>query len=115
MDGMMRNMSSTQLLEWMAFYNLEPFGYQADRGLTAQICAVLAEINRDPKKRSEPFTPADFLPADDTQEELTEEQEKEERKKIFSRIRQMLQSPAPTKVTRDKKPPETVLRKRRQR
>jgi hypothetical protein len=28
----------------------------------ALVCSVLAEINRDKKKRSKAFTPADFLP-----------------------------------------------------
>lgn len=26
------------------------------------ICAVLANINRDPKRRSQPYEPADFMP-----------------------------------------------------
>ena len=28
----------------------------------AMICAVIAEVNRDRKKRKKPFTPEDFLP-----------------------------------------------------
>ena len=29
----------------------------------AMVCSTLANLHRDPKKRPEPFTPADFLPA----------------------------------------------------
>lgn len=28
----------------------------------AQVCWILAEVNRDKEKRSEPYTPFDFLP-----------------------------------------------------
>jgi hypothetical protein len=35
----------------------------------ALVCAVLANINRDPDKRSEPFTTADFLPGAKTEED----------------------------------------------
>lgn len=31
----------------------------------AQVCALLANIHRDSKKKSEPFTPSDFLPPED--------------------------------------------------
>lgn len=43
---------------------------------SAQICAMLANINRDEKKRPEPFTLMDFLPGGDKPEvkELTEHQ-----------------------------------------
>jgi hypothetical protein len=36
----------------------------------ALICSVLAEINRDKKKRPKPFTPQDFMP----KKKLTKEQ-----------------------------------------
>ncbi len=28
----------------------------------ALVCSILAEVNRDRKKRKKPFTPADFMP-----------------------------------------------------
>jgi len=28
----------------------------------ALICSVIAEVNRDPRKRKRPFTPDDFMP-----------------------------------------------------
>lgn len=62
---MLREMTSTQLNEWIAFYGLEPFGFQADlygHGITA---STIYNINRGKNK---PLQPHDFLP-----------QEKEER------------------------------------
>jgi hypothetical protein len=38
-------------------------------GPAAVICALLANIHRDPDKRSEPFTALDFLPGAPTQED----------------------------------------------
>lgn len=35
----------------------------------ALICSVLANINRDPDRRSEPYTPADFLPGAKSEED----------------------------------------------
>ena len=53
---------SRELTEWMAFYQIEPFG--AERGdLQAGIVAsTVANVHRDPKKKREPFKPADFMP-----------------------------------------------------
>jgi len=55
------------------FYDLTPseyFLYENDYDLeeesrqrrTARICAVLAEVNRDPKVKKNPFTEDDYLP-----------------------------------------------------
>lgn len=46
-----------------AFANLEPFGPLQEDFRAGQICAVLANVNRDPKARREPFSPRDFMPA----------------------------------------------------
>lgn len=53
-------MSGIQFTEWMAYYDLEPFGDEWPR--TALIASLIAEANRDPEARSEPFTPEDFMP-----------------------------------------------------
>lgn len=58
---MLRDMTGPQLLEWRAYADLEPFDEERADLRAAQICAVLAEVNRDKKKRPEPFTPKDFL------------------------------------------------------
>lgn len=42
----------------------------------ALVCAVLANVNRDPKR--EPFTPSDFMPSYDHEGQPAKEEEKEE-------------------------------------
>jgi hypothetical protein len=46
----------------MAFYQLEPFGDEAEDWRMAQLLALIANVNRDPKKRRRPFTPEEFMP-----------------------------------------------------
>ena len=46
----------------MALYTIEPFGQdRIDLG-AAVVATTIAEVNRDPKSRSAPFTYKDFLP-----------------------------------------------------
>lgn len=62
MSELGHRLSSRELSEWMAYYELEPWG--EDRGdLRAGIVAsVIANVNRDPKQRRAPFEPQDFMP-----------------------------------------------------
>jgi hypothetical protein len=41
---------------------VEPFGPEADDHRLAQLLALIANVNRDPKRRKLPWTPEDFLP-----------------------------------------------------
>lgn len=46
----------------MAFANIEPLpGCRADL-LTGILASLLANLNRDPKKRGDPYTAAEFAP-----------------------------------------------------
>ena len=45
----------------MAYARLEPFGPEADDHRMAQLLALIANVNRDPKRRKQPWTPDDFL------------------------------------------------------
>lgn len=54
--------SIKQLHAWMAYYELEPFGEQRDDLRMAQLLALTANVNRDPKKRHKPYTAMDFMP-----------------------------------------------------
>lgn len=47
----------------MAFERIEPFGSLHLEALFGQVCATLANVHRDPQKRSEPWTARDFMPA----------------------------------------------------
>jgi hypothetical protein len=53
-------LSAPQLLEWEAFFSLEPFGDDWRR--TALLSSVIANANRDPEQRPESYSPDDFMP-----------------------------------------------------
>lgn len=55
-------MSSREFAEWQAYYRLEPFGPDRQDAGHAITSMVVAETNRDSKKRSQPYTVQDFLP-----------------------------------------------------
>lgn len=57
----MRLLSARQLREWMDYYQLEPFGEWREELRHGQRQALLANINRDPEKRKEPFDEHDFM------------------------------------------------------
>lgn len=50
------------MISWLAYSRLEPFGAEADDARMAQLMALIANVNRDPKKRRTPWTAEDFLP-----------------------------------------------------
>jgi len=50
---------SRELSEWIAYYNIEPFGQDRMELMLAQLTAVLANANRGKKGR--PFRVGDFL------------------------------------------------------
>jgi hypothetical protein len=54
--------SSREFTEWLAYARLEPFGADADDHRLAQLMALMANIHRDPKRRTTPWMPNDFLP-----------------------------------------------------
>lgn len=55
------SISYPELLEWGEFYGVEPFGEWRADVRTAQIAQTIANVNRDPKSRPEPYQIADFL------------------------------------------------------
>ena len=52
---------------------------------SAMICSILAEINRDRKRRTKPFSPEDFMP-----KEEAEERDDPKMERALKRISQML-------------------------
>lgn len=52
-------MSSMEFAEWLAFASVEPIGEARKDLRTAQICAVLVNINRG---KGKPVQAADFMP-----------------------------------------------------
>ncbi len=61
-DALLSSISSRQLTEWMAYDQLEPFGERRADLRMAILASLIANANRDPDKRREPFSPADFMP-----------------------------------------------------
>ncbi len=59
---MLRSITANQLIEWMQYDILEPFGEWRDDWRSAEIVTMLANVNRDSKKRKEPYKVSDFLP-----------------------------------------------------
>lgn len=65
--------SSREVSEWMAYAGISPFGEERADVRAGIIASVIAEVNRDRKKQSRPFTPADFMPFVDRSEPATDE------------------------------------------
>lgn len=59
--------SSRELTEWMAFFELEPWGSEIEDHRFGVVASMIANVNRDPKKRSKPYEPTDFFPRRDEQ------------------------------------------------
>jgi hypothetical protein len=58
---MLRDMSPSEFGLWQAAYRLSPWGTWRDDFQSGMIASVIANVNRDPKKRSEPYAAADFM------------------------------------------------------
>jgi len=59
-DWLLDNISSVRLTEWMAYYQLEPFGQDRDAINTGIIASTMANIHRS--KGQKTYTPTDFVP-----------------------------------------------------
>ncbi len=55
-------MSSREFAEWLALYGMEPFGDARADLRSGIVASVIANVNRDPKKRRRPYKPEDFVP-----------------------------------------------------
>lgn len=73
--------SSRELSEWMAFYRLEPWGAEVEDWRFGMLASVVANANRDPKRRRKPYEPTDFMPRRDRRP--AEEQTWEEQARIL--------------------------------
>ena len=58
---MLRDLTSRQISEWMAFYELEPWGHDEEWRRWAELLAMIANIMRG--KDQEPFEPKQFMPS----------------------------------------------------
>ena len=58
---MLADMPVSLLYEWIAYFGIEPFGWQEDEYHAGLVASVIANTARNPKKRSKPFEPKDFM------------------------------------------------------
>jgi hypothetical protein len=59
---MLASMRPSEFGLWCALYKQEPWGEQRADLRAAINTSVLANVNRNTKKKHEPFTPLDFMP-----------------------------------------------------
>lgn len=57
-----RRMSSREFTRWQRYAAVEPFGSPRDDLRAGEIAALIANVNRDSRRRPQPFTPGDFFP-----------------------------------------------------
>lgn len=62
---LLARIDSRELTEWMAYYEVEPWGSEIDDHRFGTVASTIANVNRDPKKRSQPYKPNDFFPRRD--------------------------------------------------
>lgn len=61
MDGLLNELSSQQLAEWLAFFQLEPWGEERADLRAGIVASTIANVNR-PAKRKKAFEPKEFMP-----------------------------------------------------
>jgi hypothetical protein len=60
----MDRLTLDELMLYWAYWQANPWGeWRADLRI-AQLCAIIANVNRDPKKRKKPYTADEFMPFD---------------------------------------------------
>ncbi len=73
MDEMLRSISALQFNEWIAYAELEPFGEERADLRMAILASLIANTNRDPKKKSTPYEVNDFMPQFEKKEPISKE------------------------------------------
>lgn len=53
-------MTHSELVDWMAYYKLEPFGPDADNWRAGLVSATVANVNRGKNRKA--YKPTDFMP-----------------------------------------------------
>ena len=73
-----------QFKEWEEYYSVEPWGDDQHEARNGMLCSLIANVNRDTKKKRDPFMPRDFMrgPAE-PEVELTDAQIERELDRLF--------------------------------
>ena len=70
---LLSRISSSELTEWIKFYEIEPFGMEIDMLGHAVTASTIANVNRS--KGGKEYAPSDFMPKFEKEEEQTVEQQ----------------------------------------
>ena len=81
-------MSSSEFAEWLAYYTVEPWGFEIENWRSALITSMVANTARDPKKHRKPYQPSDFIPDLDGEDKqpLSWEALKEKTSMVFASL-----------------------------
>jgi hypothetical protein len=60
--ALLEEMSAEAWVLWQLYYDLDPWGEERADLRSGMIAAMIAETNRDKKKRRKPYTPKEFMP-----------------------------------------------------
>lgn len=85
---MLKGMTAKQFIGWENYSIIDPFDEQRADYRAAQIVAMLAEVNRNHKKRKNPYTIDEFLLQFKELKAPTREQSLAERKNIYKMLAQ---------------------------
>ncbi|MCP4475381.1 MAG: DUF4035 domain-containing protein [Gammaproteobacteria bacterium] len=61
-DFLLPYMSSKQLREAEIYYSMDPYGEKQGYRQAASVCSVIANVNRDSKRKPIPYKTEDFMP-----------------------------------------------------
>lgn len=70
-----QRVSSRDFAEYWAHHQLEPWGLEREDLRAGIVASTIANANRDPKKRAQPYTAFDFVPQGATDEDESDEDE----------------------------------------
>lgn len=73
-EELLESISYEELTEWGHFYNTDPFGEWRADARSAQIVAMLANINRDPNKHPDAYKLSEFMLFDRLMPEVKRDQ-----------------------------------------
>lgn len=74
MGELLARISSRELSEWMAYFELDPFGQERADLRAGIVASTVANTARDPKKRRRQWMPKDFMPQFDRPRQTWEQQ-----------------------------------------
>jgi len=61
MAELQARMGQSEFMEWLEFYELEPFGEVRAELRAGMVASIIANVHRDAKKAPEPYKPRQFM------------------------------------------------------